>query len=88
MFHRWRNRALDTRRQHQRAVQVKIRIARRNGEAVSLDRDELRVLFDRLTRRELGLSADEFLSRLDRGDLPDSPAVEHLTLLAGGARTR
>jgi hypothetical protein len=65
----------------------KLRSGRRTGHAVELTRAEARVLFDRIARRELNMSGDEFLRRLDAGDLPDSPVVEHLALLAGGART-
>jgi hypothetical protein len=66
----------------------KLRSGRRTGHAVELSRAEARILFDRMACRELNISGDEFLRRLDAGDLPDHPAVEHLTMLAGGARTR
>lgn len=66
----------------------KLRSGRRTGVAVELNRDETRIMFDRIARRELHMSGEEFLRRLDAGDLPDSPVVEHLALLAGGARTR
>lgn len=66
----------------------KLRSGRRTGHAVELNRAEARILFDRMARRELHMSGDEFLRRLDSGDLPDSPVVEHLALLAGGTRTR
>lgn len=65
----------------------KLRKGRRTGVAVELSRAETRLLFDRTARRELNMSGDEFLRRLDAGDLPDSPVAEHLALLAGGART-
>jgi hypothetical protein len=65
----------------------KLRSGRRNGHAVELSRAEARILFDRIARRELDMSGAEFLKRLDAGTLPDSPVVEHLSLLAGGART-
>lgn len=66
----------------------KIRSGQRAGRTVELTRAEMRVMFERMVRRELNISTDEFLDRLDRGDLPDTPAAEHLALLAGGARTR
>jgi hypothetical protein len=69
------------------AIGRKLRRARHDGEAAELSRAEVRVLFDRIARRELHMSGDEFLKRLDAGDLPDDPVVEHLALLAGGART-
>jgi hypothetical protein len=74
---------------HRKGSQIgrKLRSGRRAGHAVELNRAEARVLFDRIARRELNMSGDEFLRRLDAGDLPDSPVVEHLALLAGGART-
>jgi hypothetical protein len=65
----------------------KLRSGRRAGHAVELNRAEARVLFDRIALRELNMSGDEFLRRLDAGDLPDNPVVEHLALMAGGART-
>lgn len=65
----------------------KLRAGPRTGKAVELNRAEARRMFDRIALRELGMSGDEFLRRLDTGDLPDSPVVEHLALLAGGART-
>jgi hypothetical protein len=67
-------------------VERKIRAGRRAGESVELTVQEVRVLFDEIALRELGISGKEFLRRLDHGDLPDSPVVEHLTLLAGGPR--
>jgi hypothetical protein len=48
----------------------------------------MRVLFDKAVLRELRISGNEFLRRLDAGELPDTPMVEHLSLLAGGPRTR
>ena len=64
----------------------KMRSGRRTGQTIELTRAEARVMFDRIARRELGISGDEFLKRLDAGTLPDSPVVEHLALLAGGPR--
>lgn len=52
-------------------------------EPVELTREELLVMFDRITRRELGMTAAEFLERLDRDDLPDSPIVQEPILMAG-----
>ena len=73
---------------HRRSkIARKLRSGRRTGQTVELSRAEARVMFDRVARRELGMSGDEFLKRLDAGDLPDHPVAEHLALLAGGART-
>jgi hypothetical protein len=41
-------------------------------------------VLDKRARRYLGMSGDEFLARLEKGDLPDTPAVAHLSTLAGG----
>lgn len=65
----------------------KLRKARVEGRAAQLSRDEFLVLFDRMTRRQLGMSAAEFLRRMDASELPDSDQAEYLALLAGGART-
>ena len=66
----------------------KLRSGRRTGIAVELTRSETRVLFDRAVCRQLGMTGDEFLRRLDAGTLPDTPAAEHLALMAGGPRAR
>lgn len=50
---------------------------------VFLSRKDVHALLDRRARRELGMSADEFLARADRGELEDSAAVQHLLLIAG-----
>lgn len=68
-------------------VAVKIRAARHNGAPVVLTRAEALARFDRLAQQELGISGREFLRRLESGELPDSPAIAHLTALAGGSRT-
>lgn len=39
-----------------------------------------------MTRRQLGLSAAEFLRRMDANDLPDTDEADYLALLAGGTR--
>jgi hypothetical protein len=71
-----------------RVVARKLRQGRRNRTAVSLTRSEMRIVFDRAVRRELNMSGADFLRRLDAGSLPDDPIVQHLSLLAGGPRTR
>lgn len=65
----------------------KLMAAHRSGEVAELSRAEMKFLFDRATRRKLGMPLDEFLRRLERGDLPDSPLVDQLAFLAGGPRT-
>ncbi|MGI8869948.1 MAG: hypothetical protein ACR2F6_14140 [Mycobacteriales bacterium] len=42
-------------------------------EVVELSREEGHAMFDRLTRRELGMPADEFFDRLERGKLEINP---------------
>ncbi len=66
---------------------AKIRHAQARGETLELSRDEMAALFERMTRRELGMSAKEFFRRLDDRTLPDNDAAEYLSNLAGGART-
>jgi hypothetical protein len=80
VWHLWRG--------PERAIAEKLRYAHAHGQAVVLTRAEGRVMFDRMVRRQLKMSGKEFLARMDRGELPDSPAAEHLAILAGGARTR
>lgn len=75
-------------RRSKRRIAIKYRTAQATGEAAELTRAESRIVFDRMSRRQLGMSADEFLRRLDLGDLPDTPEVHHLTVLAGGPQTR
>ena len=71
-----------------KAIAAKMRDGRRNGRVAELNHDEARLLFDRAVRSELNMSAAEFLRRLDADKLPDTPVVEQLAILAGGARTR
>jgi hypothetical protein len=47
---------------------------------------EMLKLVDRESRRNLGMSGAEFRKALERGELPDSPAVAHLSILAGTHR--
>ena len=87
--HRWVRvlRRMRARSLQQHRIAVKFRHAQATGEAAQLTRAELRIVFDRMARRQLGMSGDEFLRRLDRGELPDTPEVHHLSVLAGGPRT-
>jgi hypothetical protein len=55
-----------------------------NGHRI-LSRDEYRALVEERVQKYLGMSLDEFLAALDRGDLPDSAAVSHLEVLVGAA---
>ena len=48
-----------------------------------LTRDELLEILDTRARQYLGISGEEFMERLKKGDLPDSPAVAHLAMLVG-----
>ena len=66
-------------------IAKKLRHARETRRPAELTRSEFLVMFDRITRRQLNMTADEFLARLDRGDLPDSPIVQELILMAGPA---
>ena len=82
---RWALKRVKARKQG--PIARKLHAGKRAGLAVELSREEMRVIFDRLAQRELGMSGDEFLRKLDAGELPDNPVVEHLALLAGGPRT-
>ena len=88
MLFRWPHPVKRIRQRKTAVIARKMRVGRRNGTAVELTKDEMRVVFDRMTRRGLGMSRSEFLERLDAGTLPDSPIAEHLALLAGGPRAR
>jgi uncharacterized protein (DUF2461 family) len=70
-------------RARRRLVQ-KLRASRVSGRPVELDQDEFRVMFDRITRRQLKMSADDFLRRMANGTLPDNEVAEYLADLAGG----
>jgi hypothetical protein len=65
----------------------KFRAARVSGKPVELDLDEFRVMFDRMTRRQLDMSGEDFLQRMADGTLPDNDAAEYLADLAGGRAT-
>jgi hypothetical protein len=66
----------------------KMRASRVSGRPVELDVDEFRVMFDRITKRQMdGMSGDEFLRRMADGTLPDTDAAEFLADLAGGRAT-
>ena len=69
-----------------RRLRNKLRSARREGRAAQLTRAEFLILFDRMTRTQLNMSGDEFLRRMDAGQLPDSDQADFLASLAGGAR--
>lgn len=43
---------------------------------------DLEAVLEADSQRMLGMSAKEFRRRLRRGDLPDDPAVGHLTMVA------
>ncbi len=53
---------------------------------VELSREEGRQMLDQRTRRELGMSLEEFEAAYDAGTLPDTPAAEHLVMLLPFAR--
>jgi hypothetical protein len=67
-----------------RRLAVKMRAGRSSGHGVELDRGEFMVMFDQMTRRQLKLSAKEFLARMKAGTLPDSEMTDYLVQLAGG----
>lgn len=71
-------------RDERRSLNRKLRAGRKEGRAVELDRREFRVMFDQMTQRQLGMSADEFLQRMERGKLPDSEMAEYLAQMVGG----
>jgi hypothetical protein len=50
-----------------------------------LRREEYEEMLDDYARRFLGISLNEFLARLDAGDLPDTFAVADLKTLTGAA---
>lgn len=57
------------------------------GDPNVLSSEEFDRVLDGRARRSLGMSLDEFLCARDAGTLPDTPAVDHLLLLAS-ARAR
>lgn len=68
-----------------RRLLQKMRASRVSGRPVELDVDEFRVMFDRITRRQMkGMSGDEFLRHMANGTLPDTETAEYLADLAGG----
>lgn len=52
-----------------------------------LTKGEMLSVLDERARRLLNLSATEFLTALDDGTLAESPAVSHLSILAGRTRS-
>lgn len=54
------------------------------NEPIELTQDDVRTIFESKVERSLGMSGAEFLERLDAGTLPESPAVEEITVLVGG----
>jgi hypothetical protein len=67
-----------------RSLVKKLRASRVSRRPIELDQDEFRVMFDRMTRRQLKMSGDDFLRRMANGTLPDTEAAEYLADLAGG----
>jgi hypothetical protein len=61
-----------------------MRTARVSGQSAELTLGEFRVMFDRMTRKHLGISRTEFLKQMRAGTLPESDAAEYLVSLAGG----
>ncbi|MDQ3620291.1 MAG: hypothetical protein M3391_09220 [Actinomycetota bacterium] len=59
---------------------------RQEKEVRTLSRRELMVVLDERAQRYLGMSGAEFLKALEKGTLPDSPAVTHLAMLVGEGR--
>lgn len=51
-------------------------------DVIPITDDDLRLTIDREARRRLGISGEDFLSRLKRHDLPDSAAVSDIAVLA------
>jgi hypothetical protein len=56
-----------------------------NGYLADLSPEEYRELLELRVQHYLQISLDEFLHRLERGDLPDTAAVAHLKALVGAA---
>lgn len=65
-------------------LNIKIANGRKAGQPVELSEREFRVMLDGMTRRQLNMPGDEFLRRMDRGELPDSDMADYLAQLAGG----
>lgn len=42
-------------------------------------------LFEAKAQKRLGMSGAEFLRRMERGQLPDHPAVDEVAILVGGS---
>ncbi len=54
--------------------------------AAVLNREQGRRMLGERTRRQLGMSLEEFERAYDTGKLPDTPQVEHLAMLLPFAR--
>ena len=67
----------------ERRLATRIRRAVDRGEPLELDRRSTRQLIDRIARRELGMTGEDFLAAVAQDAIPDSPVAEHLAILAG-----
>ena len=54
-----------------------------NGEPIELTWEEFERLLDERTRRDFGMSIEEFTAAWDAGELPDTPAVMNIAILLG-----
>lgn len=52
-------------------------------EPQELTREEFERLLEERVLRHLGMSLEEFIALLDRGELPDHPAATELAILVG-----
>ena len=50
--------------------------------------EELRAEYERLTRRLMGMSGVEFAEKAKAGELPDTPAADHLLFLLSALTPR
>ena len=65
---------------------VRRKAGTRNSHLRVYTKQEARALLDRRARRSLGISGDEFLQRLDHGELTDTPTESALAVFAELAR--
>lgn len=66
-----------------RAARIKLKGARSRRDARVMTVKELRSEYDRLTRKLLGMTGQEFAAKAKADQLPESPAVDHLKFLLG-----
>lgn len=59
---------------------------RQDEDVKTLNRKQILAILDERARRYLGMTGKQFLQALEKGELPDSPAVAHLAMLAGEGR--